>query len=184
MDERIDILDRWGQLTGKTCLKSEAHKRGLWHPCVHIWIYNAQNEVLLQQRVKTKEAFPGYWDVSVAGHIETGEGSRIAGLRELSEELGIDVKPDQLEKIGSFSSEFVHKHNFIDREFHDVYLCKLNRMNSEFSLQKEEVSDIKWISVQDLDRIGDFDAAGMVPYPKTYFDLILSSIKNRTTDRQ
>lgn len=184
MEEWIDILDQWGQPTGKTCLKAEAHKSGLWHPCVHIWIYNAQKEVLLQQRVKAKETFPGYWDVSVAGHIETGEDSRIAGLRELSEELGVDVKPDQLEIIGSFSSEFVHKHNFIDREFHDVYLCKMNMADCKFRLQKEEVSDVKWISVLELERIVDFDEAGMVPYPKTYFDLVLSSIKDRTSNRK
>lgn len=182
MEEWIDILDQWGQPTGKTCLKAEAHKRGLWHPCVHIWIYNAQKEVLLQQRVETKEAFPGYWDVSVAGHIETGEDSRIAGLRELSEELGVDVKPDQLEKIGSFSSEFVHNHNFIDREFHDVYLFKMQKKNFKFKLQREEVSAVTWIRVQALAFSHDIKEIQMVPYPKSYFDLVIRSIKNRISN--
>lgn len=182
MDELIDILDHKGQPTGKTCLKSEAHKNGLWHPCVHIWIYNEKGEVLLQKRVVFKETFPGFWDVSVAGHIGAGEQSDIAGIRELSEELGIETEPDQLEKIGSFSSEFDHNHQLIDREFHDVYLFKMQKKNFKFKLQREEVSAVTWIRVQALAFSHDIKEIQMVPYPKSYFDLVIRSIKNRVSN--
>ena len=73
MDERIDILTSTGQLTGKTCLKSEAHQKGLYHQTVHIWFYTDTKKILLQKRAAVKKVFPNHWDVSVAGHMGAGE---------------------------------------------------------------------------------------------------------------
>ena len=38
-EEYLDILDDLGNSTGKSCLKSEAHKKGYFHPTVHVWFY-------------------------------------------------------------------------------------------------------------------------------------------------
>ncbi|MEX0360286.1 MAG: hydrolase, partial [Allomuricauda sp.] len=50
MDELVDILDENGNLTGRTCLKSEAHLKGYFHPTVHVWFYTADGKVLFQKR--------------------------------------------------------------------------------------------------------------------------------------
>ena len=47
MDEYIDILNDTGEISGKTCLKSEAHKKGLFHQSVHIWIADFEKNVLI-----------------------------------------------------------------------------------------------------------------------------------------
>lgn len=67
-DELIDIFDENNNPRGIQKLKSEAHKEGIWHRAVHIWIYNLKGEILLQLRSKNKELYPDRWDVSAAGH--------------------------------------------------------------------------------------------------------------------
>ena len=66
MDELIAVLDVKGNATGKTCLKSIVHKKGLYHATVHIWFYTNKGKVLLQQRAASKIIYPLLWDVSVA----------------------------------------------------------------------------------------------------------------------
>ena len=46
MDELIDILTPDGKLTGKTALKSEAHKNGWFHATVHIWLFTSDEKIL------------------------------------------------------------------------------------------------------------------------------------------
>mgnify|MGYP001471383996 CR=1 FL=1 len=91
MDELIDIVDENGNYTGKTCLKSEAHKNGYFHPTIHIWLYTPDQQILLQKRALTKKVFPGLWDISVAGHIAAGEDIKIAAIIEIKEEIGFDI---------------------------------------------------------------------------------------------
>ncbi|MEX0314176.1 MAG: hydrolase, partial [Allomuricauda sp.] len=69
MDELVDILDDNGNPTGRTCLKSEAHRKGLFHPTIHVWFYTSEGQILFQKRADNKDTFPSLWDVSVAGHI-------------------------------------------------------------------------------------------------------------------
>ena len=89
MDELVDILDEHGNLTGQSCLKSEAHLKGLLHPTVHVWLYTKDGRVLIQQRGKNKDTHPLLWDVSVAGHVASGEGIPLAAVREVQEEVGL-----------------------------------------------------------------------------------------------
>ena len=81
MDELIDILDSNGDFTGKTAMKSEAHKNGWFHATVHIWFYTTDGKILLQQRGKHKETHPLLWDVSVAGHVGAGEAIETSAIR-------------------------------------------------------------------------------------------------------
>lgn len=60
MDEYIDILNEQGKVSGNVCLKSEAHKNGLFHQSVHIWIVDFNNNVLIQKELLIKMYFPTY----------------------------------------------------------------------------------------------------------------------------
>lgn len=60
MDELIDILTSEGKPTGKTALKSEAHKNGWFHATVHVWIYTKEHKILLQKRAMTKRCFRAF----------------------------------------------------------------------------------------------------------------------------
>lgn len=146
VDELIDVLA--DDLTVvKTCLKSEAHKNGWFHASVHIWFFTDDGDILIQKRAKDKIAFPDLWDVSVAGHISAGEDEITSALREIEEEIGLEILEKDLFKIGTFKERFQHNNDFIDNEIHYVFLSKLKTDIHLLKIQKEELSAIKLISI-------------------------------------
>ena len=181
MDERIDIWDDNGHPTGTTAMKSEAHRKGLWHPTVHIWCYQPGGQILLQKRGASKDTFPGLWDVSVAGHIGAGEAPTIAALRELKEEIGLEIREEELEGIGIFQEEHMHPNGIIDREFHHCYLLKLTPPLPQLKLQAEEVSDLKWMPYLRFaeEAWGLARSDRYVPHQSKYYASVLRAIKKR-----
>jgi isopentenyl-diphosphate delta-isomerase len=73
--ERIDVLTPDGRPTGVTKGKSEVHRDGDWHRAAHVWIVTPSGRILLQRRSVRKENYPGFWDVSAAGHLSAGESA-------------------------------------------------------------------------------------------------------------
>lgn len=143
MDEVIDILTPEGKPTGKTALKSEAHKKGWYHATVHIWLFTTNKKILLQKRALTKKVFPGLWDISVAGHISTGESILSAAKREVFEEIGLELSEEDLIKIGTRVHQVSHSNGIIDNEHHHVFIAELKKPLSELKIQKEEVAAIQ-----------------------------------------
>jgi 8-oxo-dGTP pyrophosphatase MutT (NUDIX family) len=48
--------------------------------------------ILLTQRAPTKDHAPGAWEASLTGRVERGESCEEAALREVREEVGLDVE--------------------------------------------------------------------------------------------
>lgn len=143
MDELIDILTSEGLSTGKTALKSEAHKNGWFHATVHIWLFTTDEKILLQKRALTKKVFPGLWDISVAGHIGAGETILTSAKREVFEEIGLELKEKDLIKIGTRIHQVSHENGIQDNEHHHVFIAELKIPVSELKIQTEEVADVK-----------------------------------------
>lgn len=175
MDEFIDILNAKGELTGETALKSEAHKHGWFHQTIHVWFYTVTKKILLQKRASVKKVFPNHWDVSVAGHISTGERVEKAAIREVKEEIGIDIKESDLQKIGFRKDEIVHPNGILDNEFKHIYVCKLNKSIDQLIMQPEEIDDLQLFDLSILKNTtkhGSF----MVPNMNHYYDFIYEKI--------
>ncbi|MBV9463394.1 MAG: NUDIX domain-containing protein, partial [Verrucomicrobiae bacterium] len=117
---------------------------GLRHRAVHIWVFNPSQELFVQKRSLAKDVAPGKWDSSCCGHVDSGEDYEIAALRELSEELGIRVRPEQL--IFRFKIDACEE---TGQEFVKVYEL---RHGGPFVLQPEEISDGRWIDLPGLER--------------------------------
>ncbi len=89
-EESFEIVDPSGTVIG-TARRSELHRNpSLIHRVVHILIFSPAGALLLQKRSMAKDTAPGKWDTSVGGHVDIGEDSHSAALREMREELGID----------------------------------------------------------------------------------------------
>ncbi|MDV7188447.1 NUDIX domain-containing protein [Lutibacter sp. TH_r2] len=177
MDELIDILNADGKPCGETCMKSFAHKNGLFHASVHIWIFDEHNNVLIQKRKENKDTFPNFWDISVAGHISAGEQSIISAIREIEEEIGLSVTASQLEFIDTFKKKIIHSKELIDNELHYIYMCKLNFKLSNLKIQKEEVSALNSIKLVQLKRDIKNSTLKFVPHGADYFKLVFKAIK-------
>ncbi len=147
MEEFFDILDEQGNKTGEIKARSEVHRDGDWHKAVHIWIVNDKNEILLQKRSPNKDSHPNMWDISSAGHLTAGDDSLSGAIREIKEELGVDILPSQFELIGIRKSSSKPKVTFINNEFNDVYLLRLSLDLDKIVLQEDEVSEVKYIPI-------------------------------------
>lgn len=178
MDELIDILNVNGKPSGETCMKSVAHKNGLFHASVHIWIFDNQKNILIQKRKEDKDTFPNYWDISVAGHISAGEQPLTSAIREIEEEVGLTVTKNQLVFIDTFRKKIKHSEVLIDNELHYIYMCKLNFELNNLKIQKEEVAAIDKISLAKLIQHITSNQIEFVPHGKDYFKLVFEAIKN------
>lgn len=165
--ELIDVLDENGNLTGQVETKDEIYKKGLWHRSSHIWIENDNKELLVQKRNPNKKTFPNLWAISVAGHVDSGETSREAALRELKEEVNLDVEDSELEYLFTIKRIQPHEGSFI-RVFDDVYLLHKNIDVEKTKLQVEELTDIKYVYYQYLENIFKEGDKDYVPYTEEH----------------
>lgn len=181
MDELIDVLDAQGNYTGKSVMKSEAHRNGVFHPSIHVWLYTQKGEILIQKRSKNKDTHPGLWDVSVAGHIGAGEDIVNSAIREVKEEIGLDITKKELYKIGVFKYSCQHHKDLLDREFHHTFLCELKIPLTKLEMQENEVDDLKLISIpvfkKELE--SKIHYKKYVPYDMEYYNTVLDSILKR-----
>lgn len=153
--EILDIVDKKGLPTGETVERSKAHELGIRHRTSHVWLVRRREgvlQVLLQKRSDGKDSYPGCYDISSAGHIPAGADFISSALRELKEELGVEAKPKQLIYCGQrkfkLECDFRGK-PFRDNQVSNVYALWLDCNSSDFVLQKEEVSEVRWFDFDD-----------------------------------
>lgn len=174
MTELIDVLNENGNPTGQVETKEVIYNRGYWHRSVHIWIMNANQEILVQKRNPMKKTFPNLWAISSAGHVMAGESSLTSGIRELKEELDIDAKPEELEFLFTIKRVQPYRNSYI-RVFDDVYLLKRNLDVDKTKLQVEELTDIKYVYYEYLESIfqeGDIDYVPYTEEHQKFFQLL------------
>ena len=136
--ELWDVYDIDRQKTGKLAqrVNGKSMPEGEYHLVVHICLFNAKGQLLIQQRQIDKIGYPGLWDVTAAGSALAGENSASAAARELYEEMGI--------RHDFHGERPFYTINFPDG-FDDVYLIEKNDVAlSDLRLQQEEVRDAKW----------------------------------------
>ena len=147
--EYFDILDELGNLTGKQATREEAHEKGLWHRVAHIWIVNSKGEILIQKRSSHKDSYPNMWSMSCEGHISAGQEPIQGALRELKEELDLDLKQKQLNLAFTYKRSAKYSNSFIGNHFIDVYVIKKDIDLLDLTIQEEEISEVKWIKLDD-----------------------------------
>lgn len=143
--EYFDILDENGNKTGKTKLRSEVHRDGDWHKAIHICIINDNGDILLQRRCATKDSNPNMLDISCAGHLIAGDDSLSGAIRELKEELNLDIKQEQLQYIKTLKRSSKYTETFINNEFNDIYILRTNKSIDDMKFQEEEISELFFV---------------------------------------
>lgn len=152
--EYFDVVDENGMPTGEIVERKEAHRCGIAHRTAHVWIVrrvNGRVQILLQKRCQNKDSFPGCYDISSAGHIPAGMEFRASAIRELKEELNVEISEDQLIECGDrflqFDTEF-YGEEFHDRQFSRVFLLWLDWEEQDFTVQKEEIESVRWMDFE------------------------------------
>ncbi len=140
--EILKIFDKHQNYIG-TAPRAEVHRLGYWHEVFHCWFIGNQDgvdHIYLQIRSHRKKDYPNLLDITAAGHLLADETVR-DGIREVKEELGINIVMEELIPLGIVSYSAMSE-NLIDNEIAHVFLYETDHSFDAFSLQKEEVSGI------------------------------------------
>ncbi len=89
-EELFDVVDAEDRVL-RQATRREVHAKNWLHRAVHVFVFNKCGELFLQQRSHLKDAHPSVWDSSASGHLDAGESYEVAAVRELEEELGLEV---------------------------------------------------------------------------------------------
>jgi 16S rRNA (adenine1518-N6/adenine1519-N6)-dimethyltransferase len=96
--ESLDIVNEHDEVVGQAP-RGVIHREKCLHRAVHILVFNEKNELLLQHRSVHKDQYPGCWDSSASGHVESGETYQRCAIRELKEELDLSGEPKLIRQI-------------------------------------------------------------------------------------
>ena len=176
MEELIDVLDKQGNKTGIIKKKSEIKKDGDYHRAIAVLIINNKNEILMQKRSSRKRIYPNLWSIFVKGHVQSGESSIDACIRELSEEVGINIEQDELKYLYTIFEEVI-KENFIERIFYDTYILRKDFNLNDITIQEEELSDIKLVNYDEVRSLIKNNDKSLVPNFEDY-KRIIKYLKN------
>lgn len=143
--ELVDWIDEDGRLQ-ETVPRAEMRRRNLLHRVTHTYVFHPDGRVFVQQRTRTKDVYPGLFDVCVGGTVVSGESFASNAFRELHEEMGVRGVP--LHPLFRHRFSDAHTNNLIQ-----VYACC---HGGPFRLQPEEVAGGDW---QTLDQVEALIAA-------------------------
>lgn len=141
--EWLDVVDENDEVVGRE-QRGEIHARGLMHRSAQVLVFNTAGELFLQKRSKHKDEFPGLWDSSAAGHVDSGEDYIDSARRELAEELGITA-PVELEPLFRLAASAD-----TGWEHCSVFRCRYDGL---LRLDGHEIEDGRWLSPGETDRL-------------------------------
>jgi isopentenyl-diphosphate Delta-isomerase len=151
----VELIEEWdwekAVPTGRPVPRNTAHKKGIAHEGVHLWVLRLKNtlELLFQHRAKFKEMYPDCLDITVGGHVPFGINvNKIQ--KESFEEIGISPLDDELINLGYYRYEEISDDLF-HREFQQVFLCIDNRPLNEYKFIDGEVDGIFAVRINDLE---------------------------------
>ncbi len=167
MVEYLDVYDSsMRRADPPRATKFDVHQKGLWHKTIHCWIVKAPDTILFQLR-SPKHSDGDVFDVTASGHITAGEDVA-DGVRELKEELALDVDIKDLTFIGIYKQcAFRDVDSYSNREFAYNYFYCCDKPISEYLLQEEEVKGLYEMNINEGMKFfaGDVDTikvAGMI----------------------
>lgn len=164
-EEYIDIIDEAGNPTGEVRTYADVHREGLRHRTAHVWIVDEAGNVLLQKRSASMRFYPNHWDATVGGHIDSGETSREAALREMREEVGLYVSESALVPIGSFAGHMRNEdESHIENELIDVFVVRLDVRPSDLSIDAGEVGAVRALAREEFALWAQGKGEPMVPH--------------------
>ena len=143
-EELLQIVDeKTGDLIGKQVTRKEVIEQKLWCRSTNIFVMNSKGQILCHQRSLNKERYPGWWMTHFGGHVSGEESYDDNAIKEVHEEIGIEVKPEELLPWRTSRKEE-------SRLWVRDYITIFDGDTSELTLQKSEIEQVKWFSPEQI----------------------------------
>lgn len=135
--EKVILVDRKDHKIG-LMEKQEAHIKGLLHRAFSVFVFNKNNELLLQKRALHKYHSGGLWTNTCCSHPRENENTLDAANRRLQEEMGMSCKLE-------FKFNFIYKasldNKLFEHEFDHVFFGFSDNLPQ---INKEEVDSFEY----------------------------------------
>ncbi|TBW28378.1 isopentenyl-diphosphate Delta-isomerase [Gramella sp. KN1008] len=159
-DEQIGLME-----------KIEAHEKALLHRAFSVFVFNENNELMIQQRAFSKYHSPGLWTNTCCSHQREGESNIQAGKRRLQEEMGFTT---ELKDTISFIYKAPFDNGLTEHEFDHILVGKFDGVPV---LNPDEVAAWKWVSLEDLKKDMKKNPHIYTEWFKIIFDKYYSTIE-------
>lgn len=144
MAELWDIYDINKQKTGKTAERGKYEfKSGEYHIVVTALIINSKKEILISKRAASKKTHPLEWECN-GGSILAGETSLNGIIREIKEELGIELLPED----AIFLKTIRRDKNPPD--FKDIWVFNKDVNIKDIKFTDQESIEAKWVTIDEF----------------------------------
>lgn len=145
----LDVVHPTGEPIA-TLSRSKVHSGGHWHQVFHCLVARSglPARVMLQRRKRSARAFPGMLDLSVTGHLLTGERP-LDGVRELHEEMGLTIDSARLVSLGRRLLADDHGEGS-NREIAHAYLLTDDTPLDQLRLDSNEVAGYVEVALLDV----------------------------------
>lgn len=141
--ELFDVVDEQDNVIGQLT-RAQVHRQRLFHRSVHVLVFNRQKQIFLQRRSRFKDTCPLLWTTSCSGHVDSGETYDQAVVRELVEELGIELPKDSLPQL-------LFKHPPCRETGHEFIQVYRLEWNQPMHLDADEIEEGRWLTPSELD---------------------------------
>lgn len=138
--ELLDVYNEKAEKTGKVVergAKDDSFEPGERIAVSIVYIENDKNEFLIQKTSKQK----GGLYSSTGGHVNHNEEPYDAIIREVKEEIGIDISNEKIDYLGYLVVDFPVRF---------VYYLKKNIDLDSLVLDKEEVESVSYMTKEEL----------------------------------
>ena len=159
-----DLYDENRELLGKDHVRGEQLPIDGYHLVVHVWIRNSKGEYLISQRSANRPTFPLVWEC-VDGSVVKGEDSLQGALREVKEEVGVDLLPEK----GQVILSDIKKIEFgkVVNKIVDVWLFEYDGEVDLGNATTDEVAQVAWMNREQIKEL--FDANMFVDTLEYFF---------------
>jgi len=144
--------------------KMEAHEKAVLHRAFSVFIFNDNDELMLQQRAHSKYHSPGLWTNTCCSHQRDGETNIEAGTRRLQEEMGFVTT---LKEAGSFIYKAPFDNGLTEHEYDHIMV---GHYNDDPIINTDEVASFKWMLLSDVKADIDCQPENYTEWFKIIFD--------------
>lgn len=103
-EEGLDLVDARDEVIGRVS-RDEAWAKRLPVRVINAFLVNSRGELWIPRRTPTKRTFSGCLDMSVGGHVESGESYAAAFRRETREELNLELEWREIAAFSPFDTD-------------------------------------------------------------------------------